>query len=216
VRPRYVVRRALFEELALLEAHRDIWSRADTLTWGASPFTTRFRALWSDHGLYLRFDVADRHPWHTFTGRDARLWEEEVVEIFLDPTGGGVNYAELEINPANVVCDLIVRRPWPNLDSDPAWHIRGLATHVLPWREPEAGPDGWTATARLPWNGLSPVTDGVRVPPQSMDVWRFNVFRIKRPGGPARPRDNVLLSAWSPTGGPSFHVPQVFGEMVFA
>ena len=216
VPPRYLVRRALFEQRPLLEAHTDVWGRADSISWGVSPFVTRFRALWSDAALYLRFDVADRAPWYTMTARDARLWEEEVVEIFLDPAGRGVNYAELEINPANVVCDLIVRRPWPDLDSDPSWHISGLATRVLPWRERDSGPEGWTATARLPWNGLLPATDGVRVPPQPSDVWRFNVFRIKRPEGPSRPRENVVLSAWSPTGGPSFHVPAVFGELVFA
>ena len=213
--PRYLVRRALFESSALLEAHTDVWARADSVAWGATPYTTRFRALWRDEALYLRFDVSDHEPWHTMTTRDARLWEEEVVEIFLDPAGRGVDYAELEISPANVVCDLIVRRPWPNLDSDPAWHIGELATRVLPWRDPAAGSDGWTATARLPWNGLSPVTDPVKVPPQPSDVWRFNLFRIKRPGGPARPRENTILSAWAPTGGPSFHVPAVFGEMVF-
>ena len=29
--------------------------------------------------------VADDRPWHTLTARDDRLWNEEVVEIFIDP-----------------------------------------------------------------------------------------------------------------------------------
>jgi hypothetical protein len=56
----------------------------------------------------------------------------------------------------------------------------------------------------------------VIVPPRPGDIWHFNVFRIKRPGGPARPAENVVLSAWSPTGTPSFHVPAAFGSLVFS
>lgn len=213
--PQYVARRS-DEDSTLFDVHAASWAAAAVIGWGAAPYVTRFRALWTDAALFLRFDAADDAPWHTMTRRDDRLWEEEVVEIFLDPSRSGVDYAELEISPANVVCDLVVRRPWPDLSSDPGWHIDGLATRVARWSGPAADGDGWTATARVPWEGLRPITDGVRVPPRAGDVWSFNVFRIKRPGGPARPAENVVLSAWSPTGAPSFHVPSAFGSLVFA
>ena len=38
-----------------------------------------------ERGLHVRFDAQDPSPWFTKTARDDRLWEEEVVEIFLDP-----------------------------------------------------------------------------------------------------------------------------------
>jgi len=38
----------------------------------------------------------------------------------------------------------------------------------------------------------------------------FNVFRIKRPGGPEAPEAGAVFAAWSPTGSPSFHVPEAF------
>ena len=104
--------------------------------------------------LLLRFDVYDEPPWHTMTRRDEHIWEEEVVEIFLDPDRTGPNYYELEINPVNVVCDLVVVKPWPELHSDPAWDFAGVETRVVPYRGEHAGPDGWTATARLPWDGF--------------------------------------------------------------
>ena len=200
----------------LIESESPAWGAATAISWGAAPYVTSFRALWSERGLYVRFDAQDPSPWFTKTARDDRLWEEEVVEIFLDPAREGVNYAELEISPGNVVCDLLVRRPWPRLDSDPAWHIDGLETRVTRWRPACSGPDGWTATAFLPWTGLRSLPGDARLPPAPGDAWDFNVFRIKRPDGPSRPGGRVLLYEWSPTGGPSFHVPSAFGEMRFA
>ena len=76
------------------------------------------------------------------TRRDEHIWEEEVVEIFLDPDRTGLNYYELEINPANVLCDLVVVKPWPELHSDPAWDFAGVETRVVPYRGVHAGP-GW-------------------------------------------------------------------------
>jgi hypothetical protein len=200
---------------APLEADDARWSAAAAIEWGDAPYRTRFRALWSPAALHIRFDAADLNPWSTKTDRDDRLWEEEVVEIFLDPARRGRDYAELEISPANVVCDLVVRSPWPRLVSDPAWHFDGLETAVVSWRDPDAGPAGWTALARIPWGAFRSIAPGVRIPPEPDEVWRFNVYRIKRPSGPERPMDDVRLMAWSPTGGPSFHVPERFGEMKF-
>ena len=177
-------------------ASDDPWSLAETITWGPSRYLTRFRGLWTDTAMFVRFDAADDEPWHTMTNRDDHIWEEEVVEIFLDPESKGIDYAELEISPANVVCDLIVRRPWPNLRSDPAWHIRDLETRVVPWRDRESGPSGWTALAKIPWSGLLPIASDVAVPPRAGSVWAFNVYRIKRPGGPSKPEEGVILAAW--------------------
>ena len=54
------------------------------------------------------------------------------------------------------------------------------------------------------------------LPPRPDDRWRFNVFRIERPGGPKEPEKDALYLAWSPTGQAGFHVPQAFRDLVFA
>ena len=200
----------------LLSGDAEAWRRCDAITWGQVPWTTAFRAAWSREALYLCFDAADDRPWHTLTTRDDRLWNEEVVEIFLDPAGSGRDYAELEISPANVVCDLIVVRPWPDLHSDPAWHFASIETRVTPWRAPEAGPSGWRATAAIPWPDFANLPTTVTLPPRRGDSWQFNVFRIKRPHGPEAPERDVVYAAWSPTGGPSFHVPSAFKDFRFS
>jgi hypothetical protein len=200
----------------LLAGDAAAWEACEAIRWGPEPWTTTFRAAWSRAALYLRFDAADDRPWHTLTARDDRLWTEEVVEIFIDPTGSGRDYAELEISPANIVCDLIVVRPSPDLYSDPAWHFASIETRVTPWRAPESGPAGWSATAAIPWQDFANLPTPVPLPPRRGDTWHFNVFRIKRPHGPAAPEEGAVYAAWSPTGGPSFHVPSVFREFRFS
>jgi hypothetical protein len=213
----YVVERARGDRAALLAADDDAWAAAPMLSWGEAPFATRFRALWSAEALYARFDADDTSPWFTMRQRDASIWEEEVVEIFLDPAGRGVDYFELEISPANVACDLRVRTPYPNLKSETAFDLGGLETAVVLRGEGPGQAPGWTATAVMPFAGLRglPVPRDVRLPPDPGDAWRFNVFRIKRPNGPMRPKDGAILAAWSPTGGPSFHVPAAFQAFTF-
>ncbi len=171
------------------------WSLASAISWGPERYRTTFRALWNDRALYTRFDATDPDPWHTMTSHDDHLWEEEVVEVFLDPGGRGVDYFELEISPANVTCDVRVRAPYPNLVSDLTWNHERLATAVRPMPGAAGALVGWTAIAELPWEGFRslPVPDAVALPPKRGDRWPFNVFRIKRPGGREHPDDGVLL-----------------------
>jgi hypothetical protein len=202
----------------LLGAESPLWDAASVIEWGPAPYRTRFRASWDREALHVRFDAEDSVPWHTMTRRDDHIWEEEVVELFLDADGSGQHYAELEISPANVVCDLDVVTAWPNLESRTGWDWEGLTSAVHPWRGPGAGPGGWTAVARLPWAGLRSLYAGsgrVALPPARGAAWRFNVFRIKRPEGPARPGDRVVYAAWSKPAGPSFHDPAAFRPLTF-
>jgi hypothetical protein len=216
-RPGYEVARTSAAPAALLDADAKAWSTAPTIEWGPARYSTRFRALWADRALYVRFDSVDPDPWHTMTTRDAHLWEEEVIEIFLDPAQQGFNYFELEINPVNVVCDVRMLSAYPNVKSDLAWDHAGLETRVSPLRDAGGATIGWTATASIPWEGFRslPLPERIALPPKSGDAWHFNVYRIKRPGGPANPKENVLLAAWSPTGTPSFHTPSAFRTFTF-
>ena len=216
--PAYRVAPAKAERAALLGATDAGWAGAQKVAWGPAPYETRFRALWSDAGLFLRFDADDSSPWHTMTKRDEHLWEEEVVEIFLDVDRSGKNYAELEISPANVVCDVLMISAWPKKQGDLKWDLAGLETAVHTPKDASGRTTGWTATAFLPWSAFRslPSAKTISLPPKAQDAWRFNVFRIKRPGGPKAPEKEVVEAAWSPVPGESFHVPEVFRDFVFA
>jgi hypothetical protein len=213
----YAVARTVSPGDRLLAADAAAWSGAASIEWGPSPYPTRFRALWSDAGLFLRFDATDPSPWHTMTERDEHLWDEEVVEIFLAPDRSVRDYYELEINPANVVCDLRMISPWPDKRGEIDWNLDGLETRVRLERDPAGHTRGWTATAFLPWSGLRalPSTAKVALPPNPGDAWRFNVFRIKRPGGKASPERHAVFAAWSPPSVKSFHDAGAFRDLVF-
>jgi len=213
----YGVRRSFAATEALLGADRNAWEGAREVTWGPEIYATSFRALWGQEGLFARFDAVDPSPWHTLTERDDHLWNEEVVEIFIDPDGDGRNYVEIEISPHNVVCDLVIFEGSPNLRTDIDWDHRGLQSNVHPLRDANGETVGWTVVALLPWSGFAtlPDTAGVTLPPRAGDIWDFNIFRIKRPAGPAEPERNAVYAAWSPTNGPSFHEPAVFRALEF-
>ena len=214
----YPLHRATASAALLFEPDEAVWSPLPRASWGPSAYRTTFRAAWDDAALWVRFDATDDRPWHTCARRDDRLWDEEVVEIFIDPAGQGRNYAEVEISPANVVCDLIVRTPWPALDSDPGWDWAGLESRVVVSAPDENAHVRWTALARLPWAGLSSLGPEVasRIPPRERDAWRVNLFRIKRPHGPAAPERDAVYAAWSVPAGPSFHDPAMFPALCFA
>ena len=215
--PSYRVAGAAAARPALLAASEAAWKDAPRISWGPAPYETRFAAQWNAEGLFLRFDADDDAPWHTMTKRDDHLWEEEVVEIFLDPARSGRDYAELEISPANVVCDVRMISPSPDKRMDLAWNLEGLVTGVRANSDAAGRTAGWTATAFIPWSAFRslPSTAAVPLPPKDGDAWRFNVFRIKRPHGPKEPRRDAVEAAWSKPPGDSFHVPASFRDFVF-
>ncbi len=213
--PRYVVARSAATTRSLLDAADSAWSKAQRITWGPEAIATSFRALWTSAGLAVRFDVTDASPWHTLTQRDERLWNEEVVELFLDVGATGRSYAEVEWNPVNAVVDLWVDRAENRFDKD--WNVASLESRVHPRKDAAGRATGWTAVSLLPWTALSSKAPaGTALPPKAGDRWRFNVFRIERPGGPKEPQKDAQYLAWSPTGNRSFHVPLAFRELVFA
>jgi hypothetical protein len=64
------------------------------------------------HALFVRFDCRDPQARATFTARDAPLWQEDAVEVFLaagvaDPE----TYIELEVNPLGALFDARVANP---------------------------------------------------------------------------------------------------------
>ncbi|CAN7381553.1 carbohydrate-binding family 9-like protein [Paenibacillus sp. LjRoot56] len=174
----------------------------DVVSADAPRLETRFRACWTAESLYIRYECEDDHVVTTMTRRDDPLYEEDVVEVFLDPFGGGTTYYEFEVSPRGVLFDALIHNKLDgNKDVDTSWIAKGFQAEVTPSND-----DGWLVyDVRIPFVDL----DKARVPHSGV-VWHWNVFRIDDD------RDGVRhYSAWSPTGIVNFHVPQQFGELVF-
>ena len=151
----------------------------DTVS-GAAPLQgTSVRAVWDAEELRVLFHAEDTHAWATLTERDAPLYEEEVVEVFLDPVGDLESYFEIEVNPLNAVLDLVLRKNRSGYVKDSAWQCEGLRTAVA------QSATAWSVEIAIPFRSVA------AAPPQAGDCWRVNFCRIDRPSGV--PRE---LSAW--------------------
>ena len=184
------------------------WSRVPVLELrraqdGAVPVqATAVRVAHDLDALLLRFDCDDRDIWATHARRDAPLWEEEVVELFVAPgEGDPEEYVEVEVNPLGAVFDARVANPQGRRESmrvDASWNAAGLVAAVG-----RPSPGTWRAEIVIPWGDLC-----AGPPPP---VWRANFFRIERPRGA-----DHEFSCWSPTlvDPPDFHKPALFGRLV--
>ena len=179
---------------------------------GAEPrFETTARLLWDDNHLYVGYHCQDSQIYATMTTRDAPLWEEEVVEIFLDANRDQIGYVEIEVNPLNALVDLYVlnRPPYP-VNPLFCWDSSGIQYAVSVDGDPrrlDSQDRAWSAEIALPWEDF---LTAPHLPPRAGDVWRMNLYRIDQYQGQQE------LYAWSPTRCETFHVPQRFGEIVFA
>jgi hypothetical protein len=146
---------------------------------------TRAKMVWDDRNLYVGFVCLDPDAWAISTNEDDPLWEEEVVEVFIDPDGDGENYLELEVNPLNVVVDLKIHQLHPEWKASIEWDIAGLqnAVRVQGTVNDSLSRDlGWTAEIAIPWTAMAGQIGGADRPKPG-DTWRLNLYRIERGGG---------------------------------
>jgi len=169
---------------------------------GAVRQATRVELLDDGTRLCVRFDCVDARPWATLDARDADLWTEEVVELFVAPgEGTPTRYLEIELNPLGTLFDARVFNPGGDrkaFEVDRDWACDDLESDVA------RTADGWSARLAMPWTSISPAGEA---PPR---FWRLNLFRIDRPSDGA-----AEFSAWSPTfvDPPDFHRPARFGVL---
>jgi len=183
----------------------------ETLAGRAPRYATRARLLWDDEALYVAFECRDDEVW-VRPGRkdDDAIWEDEVVEVFLDPGGAGHDYVELEVSPANVRfdarftshrSDLAAARAFSSgartaVGVDGALTIGGGAP---------APARGWTVELAVPWAALG-------VDARAGRRWRMNLYRLE-----THNRAGVVEgSGFSPPLRGDFHALDRFGWLELA
>jgi hypothetical protein len=191
-------------------------------SWNASASTGPFRLndgsgyprskveakiLWDETNLYVAFLCEDTDIYATLKKRDQHLWEEEVVEIFIDPDGDQRDYIELEINPLGTFLDLFVLTPlvpipYESYNIPARWAVKVDGTV----NNSSDKDRGWTAEFSMP---LREAVTAPNIPPKEGDKWRLNLYRIEQ-------RPFAENTAWSPTLAPSYHTPARFGEISFS
>jgi hypothetical protein len=215
--PSYQVRRATGTITIDGNLDEPAWGRARQTSDWVSPNDgtavapgTWAKMLWDDDYLYVAIHATDRDIWSTITERDGDLWDEEVVEVYLDPGSDGRDYLEFQLNPLNTVFDAVFPRPNNrNLPVARAIDIAGLETAVAidgTLTDRTDTDTAWTSEIRFPFAAL-PTMDG---PPSNGDTMAVNFYRYDRSGD-----DGTRYYAWSPVGGGTFHNPERFGSVTF-
>ena len=190
-----------------------VWAKAPrfrdfllNLDGSPGPYKTEARALYDDTFLYFSFRCLDDDIWATFKRRDEHLWEEEVVEVFLQADPHQTSYIELEVNPLGTMLDIYL------LDIRKPLHYESWNSQKLKWGvqvfgtvDGKNGDHEWTCEIALP---LEDIVTARNLPPRAGDRWRLNLYRVEKLPTPA-------LLAWSPTLKDDFHLPGMFGELVF-
>ncbi|WP_308636862.1 carbohydrate-binding family 9-like protein [Paenibacillus silvisoli] len=176
------------------------WAELRDTVSGVKPAEwTKVRCGWTADALHIQFRCGDGHIVSDYTERDEPLYNQDVVEVFIDEAGSGTGYLELEVSPRNVVFDArIANDGQGTLGIDLSWDIEGLRTEVN-----ETSPGEWLYDIRIPAGSFTrPLEAGQR--------WRVNFYRIDE--NPAGVRE---YQAWQPTGLVNFHKPARFGTLVF-
>lgn len=202
--------------------------RLDEAGWQSTPSTNVFvntvdgsaadlhasaKVLWNDEHLYVAFDVTnDSFLRNTLTGRDAHLWEQDAVEIMIDPDGDAQNYFELQVSPTAQVFDTRYdsrRVPQPighadwNADVQAQVAARGTAND-------DSDDQGYTVEIAIPWRSFVGADGAALRAPEAASSWRMNFYVMDTM------REGQRSAGWSPTLERDFHVPARFGRVTFA
>ena len=196
------------------------WKKAEavplleTVTGDEPRYQTEARLLYDERCLYASFHCLDEYIWAEMTERGSLVYEEEAVELFIDPGKTGFAYYEIELSPRNVVFDLFVlnagrseEKPFVGLAE---WDCRGLRTAVRiegRLNSLDGKDEFWDAEIAIPFETM---IGAPHIPPRPGDEWRLNLYRIERPR-----KTELEETAWSPTGKTDFHVPGRFGLLRF-
>ena len=73
-------------------------------------YDTKARMMWDDEYLYVSAVMEEPNIVANLTQRDTIIYHDNDFEVFLDPTGDGQCYFEIENNARGVVFDLMLDR----------------------------------------------------------------------------------------------------------
>ncbi len=138
-----------------------------------SQYHTWVQMLWSRGVLYVRFTCRGAPHGITFRANNQKLYQQDVVEIFLDVVGTMQNYVEIEVSPHGF--HTVFRHHWVKPPTYPAtainwqqaaknhqeslWHIPGLRTAASLLKK-HGKKTGWEATLAIPIGPIARLSPG--------------------------------------------------------
>lgn len=173
----------------------------DTVTGCKPRLDSYVKLLWNNDFLYVCFYCEDDYVCASMTGYNDKIYEEDVIELFIDDNRDMKTYIEIEVNPLNALLHYSIHNNLKGGFSGFAKVEKTIKTAV------RTSEELWTAEMSIPLNEF---VTAKNIPPKHNDKWRINLYRIDR-----SEKGEDAYSAWSPTGKVNFHMPEKFGSLVF-
>ena len=158
-------------------------------------YPTEAFLLWDDDNFYLAVKCYESRMDKikiSKTDRDSKVWEDDVVEIFIDPTPDTPMYYHLAVNPIGTLFDQEASQNPPKyMEWDSETQV---ATFIAS--------DFWVIEMAIP------LFDLVAEPPEVGSEWKFNLHR--------KEQRREEYTYWSPTYDRNYtwpHVPERFGTL---
>lgn len=182
----------------------------NTMTGASAAFKANVRVLYDADSLYLGYSVEDDLLKSTFEKDDDHLWEQDCVELMIDPDGDAKNYFEAQVAPTGRVFDTRYdTRRQPRPFGDLAWSSKMTARVQLRGKvNDDAADEGYDVELAVPWSAFA-AGGGDGAPPKEGASWRMNFYVMD-----AREKSQRACG-WSPPLIGDFHTLGRFGRVVF-
>lgn len=131
---------------------------------------TTLYAVYTDRALYIAFFCGDSQPDRIVSrlrSRDSSVWPDDNIDLWIDPTGNGLQLYYFSTNPSGVKYDALYTSR--GQDSNPLWNAHWDVAAAV-------GEDGWNAEFEIPFSNLKFDSD-------SKKPWLFNAGRLIRRTG---------------------------------
>ncbi len=169
-------------------------------------YQTHVKVLYSSKGIYFLFHCEDEIITSTITEDYGKLYEEDVVEVFLWTDENYPFYFEYELSPTNYELPIFV----PNVNGTfmgwKPWQYENerRIIHQTYIEQKDGKVSNWSAEFFIPYALLKPMSN---VPPKSGTIWRANMYRLDYDKGNTR-------WSWQPYN-INFHDYKMYGKFIF-
>lgn len=146
-------------------------------------YNTKIKMLWDDAFLYVYSEMEEPHIWGNLKQRDTIIYYNNDFEVFVDPSGDGINYGEIEINALNTVWDLFLNKPYKlGGKADFTWNLDSLKSAVKVYgtlNNPSDIDSLWTLELAIPLKPLIDLKNDPKTMPKEGEQWRLNFSRVE-------------------------------------
>jgi Carbohydrate-binding family 9 len=187
------------------------WNYLTQLDSGGKNYTSKFKMLYSDKGIYVLFYGDDEKISTQFDKDFGDLFKGDVFEVFFHTDPGTPIYLEYEVNQLNKELVLLVPSingrayGWIPWNYDKKRRVKKMINVVGGKEIVNGAMISWTAEIFFPYSLFNPLSN---VPPASGTLWNANFYRLDYDTG------KMIKWAWGPVQH-SFHELERFRVIKF-